>query len=108
MELLLPDTGCRQQIYMMGVVGPVFFCFLATRRPQQKSLSARELCTLLLRTQMHMLNSPIPMVATYCHHCGRRDPHLSPMNADLRPKHTIKVSVIVQCTELLGITVFLC
>ncbi|BDA51070.1 probable leucine-zipper-like transcriptional regulator 1 at N-terminal half [Coccomyxa sp. Obi] len=83
--------GGRQQIYMMGVVGPVFFCFLVTRCPQQKSLSATKLCTLMLRTQMHMLNSPIPMVATYCHHCGKRDPDLSQLNPDLRPKKTIKV-----------------
>ncbi|CAL8466185.1 g5721 [Coccomyxa elongata] len=63
--------GCRQQIYITAVLGPVFFSLLATRCPQPNSLSATDFCMLILfniQTQIHV---PIPPqrcaeVVTWC------------------------------------------
>ncbi|BDA51068.1 probable Tip elongation aberrant protein 1 at N-terminal half [Coccomyxa sp. Obi] len=84
--------GCRQQIYMMAMLGPIFFCFLVTQCPQPKSMSASNFCLLLFKTQVYVISVEAFKVSTYCHHCGEgNDPHLALMDTKSRPKMSTKV-----------------
>ncbi|BDA51072.1 probable leucine-zipper-like transcriptional regulator 1 at N-terminal half [Coccomyxa sp. Obi] len=83
--------GCRQQIYVMAVLGRVFFCFLATRCPQQTSMPAGLFCMLLFKIQAFMLSNQQSTVATYCHHCGNGDPRVALGDTESCPQFSTKV-----------------
>lgn len=97
--MLLLIAGCMQQIYIMAVLGPIFFSFLATRCSQQNSEPASFIGTILFKLQVYMLCVPGSMVSTCCHHCGKRDKE-SCRNI------TTKVSMGVVSPDVVAITVF--
>ncbi|BDA51071.1 probable leucine-zipper-like transcriptional regulator 1 at N-terminal half [Coccomyxa sp. Obi] len=89
--VLQDPLSCRQQIYMMAVLGPIFFCFLATRCPQQTSNPASLIGSILFKLQVYALCVPGSMVSTYCHHCGKRDPRGALRDTKARPNIMTKV-----------------
>ncbi|BDA51067.1 probable Tip elongation aberrant protein 1 at N-terminal half [Coccomyxa sp. Obi] len=83
--------GGRQQLYIMAVVGPVFFAFMATRYLQVDSVDASSFCSLLFNLQVSVLCNSGFTVSTHCHHCGEGDPPVPMMETGARPKMATKV-----------------